>query len=234
MQQKVDGFLAGSYVKSKPHGVPTPEDIPLGNNAAEFEATVLFIDVRQSSDITNAFRRQTAAKMMKAYFVGAVNIVNRNQGFVRSFNGDGMLAIFRGDSRHDNAVKAAMQIKYFVDEVLEARFRRYFANNQTAVGNALGFDVGMGIDDGTIYAVRVGIRGTNDVAWVGRATNTAAKLSNVAVRPANVAVTDAVLGKLSGDRLHAGQNYMWSGGIEREFGGVERTVYMSTYRWVIK
>jgi class 3 adenylate cyclase len=93
------------------------DDIPLGNNAAEFEAAVLFIDVRQSSDITNAFRRQTAAKMMKAYFAGAVNIVNKNEGFVRSFNGDGMLAIFRGDSRHDNAVKAAMQIKYFVDEV---------------------------------------------------------------------------------------------------------------------
>lgn len=57
-------------------------------------ATTLFVDVRQSSDITQVFRLQTAAKMMKAYFDGGVRIVNANDGYVRSFNGDGMLALF--------------------------------------------------------------------------------------------------------------------------------------------
>jgi class 3 adenylate cyclase len=66
----------------------------------EFEATALFVDVRQSTDITDSFRRQTAAKMMKAYFSGAVRIINRNGGAVRSFNGDGMLAFFMGGHPH--------------------------------------------------------------------------------------------------------------------------------------
>jgi len=41
--------------------------------------------------------------MMKAYFSGAVKIINDNGGEVRSFNGDGMLALFMGDTRTSRA-----------------------------------------------------------------------------------------------------------------------------------
>ena len=51
----VDGYLAGTYETYKPRDVPLPEDIALGNKAALLTATTLFIDLRQSSDITNAF-----------------------------------------------------------------------------------------------------------------------------------------------------------------------------------
>ena len=146
LESKVDGYLAGEYEITSPQSVPNPEDIPLGNKAAKLVATTLFVDVRQSSDITNTFRRQTAAKMMKAYFDGAVRIINANHGYVRSFNGDGMLAIFIGEGQSNNAVKAAMQIKRFVDSVLEERFRRYFNKNSAAIGRALDFGVGAGID----------------------------------------------------------------------------------------
>src|SRR5215211_1166916 len=139
LEKKVSNYLAGDYQTYEPQGVPNPEDIPLGNEAARLKATTLFIDVRQSSDITNAFRRQTAAKMMKGYFDGAVRIINKNGGKVRSFNGDGMLAIFVGDYRSNNAVKAAMQVDWFVLYVLQPKFQHYFKNNQSALGNALGF-----------------------------------------------------------------------------------------------
>ena|SRR5215204_5649041 len=105
LQEIVSNYLAGDYETYEPQGVPDPEDIQLGNKAAKLEATALFIDVRQSSDITNAFRRQTAAKIMKGYFNGAVRIINKNEGKVRSFNGDGMLAIFVGDTRSNKQLK---------------------------------------------------------------------------------------------------------------------------------
>lgn len=234
LQQMVDGFLAGTYETTRPRGVPEPSDIPLGNRAAMITATSLFVDLRQSSDITNAFRRQTAAKMLKSYFEGCVRIVTTNGGVVRSFNGDGMLALFVGDRRADNAVKAAMQMKWFVQMILWPKFNGYFAANQTARGARLDFSFGAGIDDGDIYAVRVGIRGTNDVAWVGRCTNTAAKLSNVLHRPHNIAVTRLVYGQLAASRKLSSGKPMWTADEQwGEFGGVKRAYRTTSYRWSI-
>jgi class 3 adenylate cyclase len=164
-----------------------------------------------------------------------VKIINDNGGKVRSFNGDGMLAFFMGDSRASSAVKSAMQIDWFVTDLLQPKFKRYFENNASALGKALGFDVGCGIDDGRVYAVKVGIRGTNDVAWVARATNTAAKLSNVGSGAKNIYITgvayDRLLdwAKIGGD----GKN-MWSDVMFMDIGGVRRGVRSTTYRWRLK
>jgi class 3 adenylate cyclase len=229
LEEKVDGYLSGTYKVVAKQSVPLPEDIPLGNEAAQLEATTLFMDVRQSSDITNAFRRQTAAKMMKAFFDGAVRIVNKNGGCVRSFNGDGILAIFIGDDRSTSAVKAAMQVKWFVQEILGPEFAGYFTNG-SQVGEALDFSVGSGLDDGTIYAVRVGIKGTNDVAWVGRCTNTSAKLSNTTTSPHSIAITRAVYKKLDQNKKYSNGTHMWSDESLHEFGGVQRAIRTTSYR----
>ena len=223
--------MAGTYTTTSPRGVPEPADIPLGNQAALLTATALFIDIRQSSDITNAFRRQTAAKMLKSYFSGAVKIINANGGKVRSFNGDGMLALFLGDNRSDAAVKSAMQAKWFVQQILRPRFNALFLGNEK--GRRLDFSIGCGIDDGDIYAVRIGIRGTNDVAWVGRCTNTAAKLSNVMHTPKSIGITGVAYKQLSRKATHSDADHMWSGLLSGKFGGVDRQYRTSSYRWAI-
>lgn len=229
----VDGYLAGTYETYQPRGVPEPADIPLGKKAAKLEATALFIDLRQSSDITNAFRRQTAAKMLKSYFDGAVRIINANNGKVRSFNGDGMLALFVGDSQSNNAVKAAMQVRWYVEHVLWPKFNGYFAANAAARGGRLDFSIGAGLDYGDIYAVRIGIRGTNDVAWVGRCTNTAAKLSNTLHHPRSVGVTRAVYKRLNRNRKYSDDRHMWSDERFDDFGGVQRAYRTTTFWWRI-
>ena len=148
----VDGYLTGTDKVVRKRTVPLPQDIPLGREAAELQATALFMDLRQSSDITNHFRRQTAAKMFKSYFHGAVAIVRANNGVVRSFNGDGMLALFIGDFRSSNASKAAMETLWFVRNVLRPKSARYFDNNRNAVGADLDFSVACGLDEG--YSTR--------------------------------------------------------------------------------
>lgn len=234
LEKTVGDYLAGSYETYQPRGVPESSDIPLGNKAAKLTATALFIDLRQSSDITNAFRRQTAAKMMKGYFHGAVKVINANDGLVRSFNGDGMLALFVGDFRSSNAAKAAMQVVWFVRNILRPRLERYFNSNRAALGQDLGFSIGCGLDDGDIYAVRIGIRGTNDVAWVGRCTNTAAKLSNVLTEPHQIAVTREVYSRMNNNRRTSTDGRaMWTGETAGTFGGSVRTYRTSSWGWVI-
>lgn len=229
LAQMVDENLAGTYTTTKPRSVPNPEDIPLGKQAAQLEATALFIDIRQSSDIANAVRRQTAAKMLKSYFRGAVTVINSHGGRVRSFNGDGMLALFIGDVRSSSAAKAAMETKWFVQNILGRKMDRYFQNNRQALGQELGLSIGCGLDDGYIYAVRVGIRGTNDVAWVGRCTNTAAKLSNILRPPQQIALTREVYKRLPEDRRMSKGRAMWSEEKKGEFGGTER--YYRSSEW---
>jgi adenylate cyclase len=227
----VENYLVGTYDVSKPQDVPGNDEVPLGKKAMEFEATALFVDVRQSTDITDSFRRQTAAKTMKAYFSGAVRIINRNGGAVRSFNGDGMLAFFMGGTRTSPAVKSALQIDWFVTELLRPKFEKYFENNKSALGKALNFEVGCGIDDGWIYAVKVGIKGTNDVAWVARATNTAAKLSNVGSGTRNIYITGVAYDRLHDwAKLSKGVN-MWSDVSFMDIGGTSRGVRSTTYHW---
>jgi class 3 adenylate cyclase len=221
----------GSYETYEPRGVPEPGDIALGKKAAKLEATVLFVDVRQSSAITTTFRRQTAAKMLKSYFDGSVRIINGEGGAVRSFNGDGMLALFVGDNRSNDAAMAAFQLKWFVADVLRPKFNRLFDGNEKARGKRLAFDIGCALDDGDIYAVRVGIRGTNDVAWVGRCTNTAAKLSNVLTSPDNIGVTRAVYARLNGRRVEKNGEHKWSGEKWGTFGGVKRAYRTTTWWW---
>ena len=171
---------------------------------------------------------------MKSYFSGAVKIINDNGGKVRSFNGDGMLAFFMGDTRTSPAVKSAMQIDWFVGNVLRPRFRKYFENNPSALGKALDFEIGAGIDDGWIYAVKVGIKGTNDVAWVGRATNTAAKLSNVGKGDGNIYITGIAYDRLHNwAKLSSGTN-MWSDMTFMDIAGTNRGVRSTTYWWKLK
>lgn len=229
----VSGHLAGTYDTYRPRSVPQPGDLALGNKAATLETTALFIDVRQSSNITNTFRRQTAAKMLKAYFDGAVRIIGSNQGTVVSFNGDGMLALFIGDRRSNNAVKAAMQIRWFVQHILWLKFNSYFEANRKARGARLNFSVGCGLDEGDVFAVRVGIRGHNDIAWVGRCTNTAAKLSSTLHHPRSIAVTRAVFGRLNASRKLSAGRPMWSTERFDEFGGVRRAYKTTAFWWSI-
>lgn len=229
----VAGYMAGTYDTVATQTVPLAEDVPLGNKAKLLTATALFIDIRQSSDITNSFRRQTAAKMLKSYFDGAIRIIRHNGGDVRSFNGDGMLALFVGDSQRNNAAKAAMQVKWFVQFVLWPKFNGYFEGNEDARGKRLDFSVGCGMDHGDIYAVKVGIRGTNDVAWVGRCTNTAAKLANVLHSPDNIAVTRAVYTALNKDRTSTDGTHMWSGETFQDFGGVTRAYRTTPWWWAL-
>jgi class 3 adenylate cyclase len=229
LQAKTDEHLAGQYTFTEPREIPLPEDIPLGGKAAKLEATALFIDIRQSTDLAEAFQRQTAAKMMKAYFDGAVRIIGAKGGQVRSFNGDGMLALFIGDSRRNDAVSAAMQVDWFVGQLLRPKLARYFSQNAKALGRALDLKIGCGLDDGHIYAVRIGIRGTNDVAWIGRCTNTAAKLSNIAKGASNIMITGQVYSALKGRQKESRGRPMWSEAQSREIGGVLRSIRSTNF-----
>ncbi len=170
-------FFDGDYEIIQGRVVPSVNEITFGRYGKEVELAMLFIDIKESTKIVDAFRLKTAARMYQAFLRGVTLIALKNGGEVRSFNGDGVLVTFNGEFKCNNAVRSALQMMDFARNVLRPKLRTYFVNNKQA--QDLIFDCGIGIDVGNVFVVRGGAKGedNNDLVWVGNPTNYAVKLS---------------------------------------------------------
>ncbi len=88
----------------------------------------------------------------------------------------------------------------------------------------------VGIDNSTLMAAQTGIRGTNDLVWVGRAANWAAKLCSISEQPYQTFITQSVF-----NNMHQNVKYssgdgqlMWE---ERSWKG--KTIYRSDWSWQV-
>lgn len=180
LERQVDSYFMDKYEISSGYIIPEVGDIQLGNVGKELELAMLFVDIKESTKIVDAFRRETSVKIYKSFLWGVAQIARKNSGELRSFNGDGVLVAFIGENKCTNAVRTGLQIARFVKDILKPRIQRYFRENKKLFG--LNFDIGVGIDVGKVLVVRGGIKGdnNNDLVWVGNATNHAVKLSSLA------------------------------------------------------
>ena len=91
---------------------------------------------------------------------------------------------------------------------------------------------GVGIDTGTVLAVRAGVRGDNDLIWIGRAPNLAAKLSDLRTSPFNTFMTAKVYSKLSDKAKCGGKDNrnMWEK-RSWKFLDDSMTLYCSRWTW---
>lgn len=178
-----NSFFDGDYEIIQGRTIPRASDLQFGKTGKLVDLAMLFIDLHKSTKIVDGFRLQTAAKMYQSFLYGITQISLRNNGEVRSFNGDGVLVTFYGDTMRNSAVKAALQMSYFVKKILRPKIHAYFSRN-TQLQN-LNFNFGIGIDHGKVLVVRGGIRGenNNDLVWISNATNYAVKLSELAKTP---------------------------------------------------
>lgn len=170
-------FFEGDYDVVQARGIPDAKDLSFGREGKEVELAMLFIDIKESTKIVDAFRLKTAARMYQSFLRGVTLIALKNGGEVRSFNGDGVLVTFYDGLKCNNAVRAALQMMDFVNSILKPKINNYFKRNKQA--DDLFFDCGIGIDVGNVFVVRGGAKGdtNNDLVWVGNPTNFAVKLS---------------------------------------------------------
>src|SRR3989344_1782003 len=112
--------------------VPSVDEVAFGRYGKEVELAMLFIDVKESTKIIDAFRLKTAARMYQSFLRGVALIALKNDGEVRSFNGDGVLTTFYGDSKCNNAVRSALQMMDFVNSVLKPKINVYLTRNSRA------------------------------------------------------------------------------------------------------
>ena len=152
--------------------MPEPKDVGLGNVGVNLEATVLYADIDGSTSMVDSKSKEFAAEVYKTYLLCAVRIIKSEDGTVTAYDGDRVMSVFIGDSKNTSAVRCAVRIKSAVDNIINPLIKEVrksdFVLRQV-----------VGIDNSTLMAAQTGIRGTNDLVWVGRAANWAAKLCSI-------------------------------------------------------
>lgn len=155
--------------------VPAPEDLKLGSNdAVEFDrATVLYADLSGSTALVDAQPWTFAAEIYKVFLHCAGQIIKNQGGTITSYDGDRIMAVFAGKNQTTPAVQSGLKINYAVQSIVNPALKNQYPNQPYAVKQVVG------IDTSPIRAARTGVRGDNDLVWVGRAANYAAKLTEL-------------------------------------------------------
>lgn len=180
------------FTFDKAKSIPTiyTKDLTFGNTGWSFDAVVLYIDMRHSTQLLDDHKRNVVAKLHMAYYNAIVRIAKIDGGEIRSFNGDNLLVFFWGNdsATADKAVRSAFRMKYAIDSLINPNLDGYKDIN-----------FGIGVDMGNIIATKVGIGGddtTKDLIWLGNAVNRSTKISDKCEAPYHVGISEAVYNKL--------------------------------------
>ena len=186
--------------------IPETKDIALAGGAVEIDATFLYADLANSSKMAKELDRRVTAKILKSFLTSVSKLIKHNNGKIVSFDGDRVLGIFYGGYKNTNATKCALQIKYVVQEIIKPKFETKYPPVKDA---SFSINHGVGIDTGTVLAIRAGVRGDNDTIWIERAPNLAAKLSDLREYDYQTYITERVYKKLNNEAKYSEDKNMW-------------------------
>lgn len=223
-----DNIVGTAFTTRDGTVVPISTDVGY-HQAVKLQATYLYADMVDSSGLNQACPNETVGKVLRLYLDLSVRIIRKHNGHIRSFDGDRVMGIFLGPDRADRAVKAAMQIKYCCDSLIQPTI----SSKYKSIRNA-GWVIkpGCGIASSEALLVRGGVRKAgSDLVSIGVAPNLAAKLSDVRTAPYTTRISKGTYGML-GDatKLSKGKN-MWEGAYTIKMGGGEYNYYRSSYLW---
>lgn len=151
--------------------VPTASDLKLTNDAVRFEtATILYADLDGSTDLVEGKKWEFAGEVYKTFLYAASRLIRKHGGTIVSYDGDRVMGIFISKRQRNDAVSCALEINYAVKKIVQAELNESW-NTDFKIRHVIGIEVS------TIRAGRTGVRGDNDLVWIGNAANLAAKLT---------------------------------------------------------
>jgi class 3 adenylate cyclase len=224
LEEAVARIFRERWTKRDGRVVPVPEDLKLGNDAVNLDATVLYADMADSTALVDHHSASFAAEIYKAYLTCAAKIIKDEGGVITAYDGDRVMAIFLGDAKNSIAARAALKINGAVWNIINPALERQYPNDTYKVRHHIG------IDTSSLFAARIGVRNDNDLVWVGRAANYAAKLC--AIPEYNkIFLTEEVFDRLRDESKYGGdpKQLMWEA---REWSQMNnKRVYSSTWKW---
>ncbi|SRR6266404_7211464 len=223
MESEVAAIFRSRWESRDGTVVPESEDLALQNKGVTIDGTVLYADLAASTDLVDRFSAQFAAEVYKAYLYCAAKIIRAEGGSITAYDGDRIMAVYIGGRKNTSAAKTALKINYAVNKIINPALRSVYKNSTYTIQQVVG------VDTSKLFAARTGVRGANDLVWVGRAANYAAKLTELEPSyPSNIthSVYDAMLdeAKTSNDGRAMWEQFTWN-------TMNKLTIYRSTWTW---
>jgi class 3 adenylate cyclase len=204
--------------------VPESENLGLGNEAVKLDAVVLYADMAESTALVDSYSATFAAEIYKAYLHCAAKIIRFEGGAITAYDGDRIMAVFIGNMKNTSAVKAALKLNHARFNIINSAIKAQYTNVSYEVKHVVG------IDNSNLLAARTGIRGANDLVWVGRAANHAAKLTTL--NGYSTWITKEVYESLDNSAKLDDKGYdMWK--VHTWTQQMGRIVYGSNHHWIV-
>lgn len=224
LRSEVHKILRERWTTRSGRTVPETDDLKLSNDAVILDGTVLYADLDDSTELVDTRSRAFAAEIYKSYLVCAARIIRAEGGTITGYDGDRIMAVFIGNAKNSIAARTALKINYAVSEIINPAIRAQYPNCGYSVKHVVG------IDTSDLFVARTGIRGANDLVWVGRAANHAAKLSARPGPPTQI--TSEVYDQLdNSSKFGANGQNMWVQATAREIG--YKRIYTSSWWWEV-
>lgn len=209
----------------KTETVPAPENLRLNaNHAKDLEkATVLYADLDGSTNMVDKYDWTFSAEVYKTYLRCAAEVIRSESGVITAYDGDRIMAIFTGNAKNTSAVRCALKINYAVCEIIRPALKNQYPSKDFTLNHVVGLDTSQ------LRTARIGVRGDNDLVWIGRAANYAAKLTSLSGKA--TWITKAIYDNMNDEVKYTNGTNMWEARTWTSMNNMD--VFCSTYWWRI-
>lgn len=223
LQEYVRKTHSSTWTHREGQKVPEYTEVALSNDAVDLQGTVLYADLAESTALVKGYQSEFAAEIYKNYLYCAAKIIVMKGGTVTSYDGDRVMGVFIGDGKNSAAAKCALNISYAVDKILIPAIKNQYPNSPFVLRQKIG------IDTSALLVARTGIRGSNDLVWVGNSANNAAKLAALSLGYSSY-ISQSVYEKLNEGSKFGGdpKRDMWT---PLNSTGLDIKVYASSWWW---
>lgn len=193
-KQRIKDFLNTSDVSYETLDyIPTRDQLTY-SNGFYVNCTALFVDIRNSSKLSERYQRPSLARIYRSFISETVAIINGCELSVEiMIEGDCVWGIFNTTTKSniDRVFETSAQISSLV-ETLNIEFKK---KNYDPI------KIGIGIDYGRALMIQTGHKGSsiNEVVWMGDVINSSAKLSGFGNKTQNdfeTMISDAIYNNL--------------------------------------
>jgi len=224
LRKEVRYFFTTRWTINEGRIIPESGDIGLGNNAKKIDLAILYADMADSTNLVDNYEPLYAAAIYKSFLYVCCKIIRRNGGELISFDGDRIMGAFIGNGKNSSAAKAALNIKWGIEQLIQSEHDNFYK------GKGIKLNYCVAVDSCNHHVVRTGIRGSNDLLWVGKAANYAAKLTSHNWSPYHSIISSRVYNMLNdASKFDGDGKNMW---VKSYSDVINENVYKSSYHWV--
>lgn len=203
--------------------IPSQDSIKLSNDGVQLDSvTILYADLAESTGMVDKQQAIFAAEVYKNYLYCAAKLIRHFSGTIMAYDGDRIMGVYHGGNKNTDAVKTALAINWAVTQMIPPELKAVW-NTDFVLRHTIG------IDTSKALVARTGVRGDNDLVWVGRAANWAAKLCSLS-NATPLWITEEVYEMMNASvKIYTDGRVMWEKKLWTDMN--KHPVYCSTW-WV--